>query len=396
MVGLFAVITMSFWLGPNSETRSARKPMKLLSLETQIEEQVDLGEDMDVERVHLKIAKLLRQAPLNDDALVYYGKSLMSQQSREDFDPTIFEIVKSRNPRNRKNLNAILLHALQGGDSDRALDVIDVMYRLDQRNRPALLKVVNSIYNVESGYNAVNSALANRPMWELSFLQSQAQNVTPSNIEKIGKTIALSINLSEDVSLIKPYVGRLLNGLIEAGDTETAYTLWETATRKAEKQNSLSNKEEPETLNYNPTILDIASPAPFNWAFFPTKDTLIEDSVDGVYFSFAGGESKTVARQYFLPQPGSFKLTIKANYRYTDRQGHFSVNLQCVAPWQPHIETKLDTAVREKPEVSNVLDGFDENCSLATLTLIANPGIFSDRIAATFNYIAVEPLEAVQ
>jgi tetratricopeptide (TPR) repeat protein len=370
--------------------------MPIVSLETQIKTQLESEKELDLGTLQSKVEMLLQQAPLSDNALAYYGNGLMLKNDWADIDTKILDVVKARNPRNRQNLNAMLIYSLENGNYPGALEVIDTLYLLDRNKHSALIELLKGIYNLETGPELINSHLANRPVWEIEFLYSNTRMIHNINLQKISRTIATSIELSEDISLIEPYIGRVLSALVKAGDVEKAFNLWSKATQKAEQKSNNININPATSLNYNPALTDIASPAPFNWIFYSTKDTAIEKDSNGVFVSFAGGKLTTIGQQYFKPQPGPLNLVVKANYRYTDRQGNFSLNVRCLSSNLPIIEVALDTASRGKGEVIKPLESFGDDCSLASLNIMAQPGVFSERISATFNYIAVEFAETEQ
>ena len=221
-----------------------------------------------------------------------------------------------------------------------------------------------------------------------------------NNIVFFTETVMRSLELSDDVpSLIKP-VSRTIYGLINAGEIGQAFDLWINTTEKAGiknvslPENKANTNMEP--LNYNPDLLDIASPAPFNWTFYPGKDVLIENGLDNIYISFSGDSPKTVGMQYFKPPLGPLSLMVDGEYHYKHKQGNFFLNLKCLTQVTPEYILELDAKSNEGNIQKKTFDGFSENCTLASIKLIAQPGIFNERISANIRKISVVSSEAIQ
>ena len=393
-VFVMAILLLSLRLtfGPDfvAANGGSRKPKAISNMERQIAEQIRLGNEADFELINSKIMELLRKDPLNDNALVFFGQSLQLGNKEKEFDPYIFEVVSARNPRNRKNLYGMLQYYLRIADYGKALEAIDILYRLDSSRRDEILMLIVTLYDLGYGYSAINAALTNRPVWELDFLEFQTRNKTNIDLSKFDTTLKISIRLSEDISLIQAYVRRFLYNLIKADRVEVAYKLWKTATNKAEMQNGDFSNFSSDTINYNPFFRDVYSPAPFNWTFFSSDDTFIESDIDGVRISYGGSEPKLVAMQYFVPQSGAINLIVKSQYRTNVRRGGYSIKLRCLSPKQAEFVIILESTTSSAFDIRKTFNGFEAGCKIASLELLAKPKMFENSLVATFSYVGLK------
>jgi len=391
-----AFISLSLSPYKSTATKTLRKPAYVDKLEKQIKNEIALGKGANFKQIKSKISKLLNADPLNENALLYHANAQIIQEDWDNFDAEIFNVIRSRNPRNRQNLQSIVVYSLKIGDVSTALEAIDPWFKLGWRNRGDLLEIVDSIYSSENGNIIINDHLTTRPSWELEFLDKKSRNLTNGNLNFFTETIKRSLTLTTDAYDISVPISRVLYKLIQEGRISEAIDLWEMTTKKIkiQKFNIDTEPANNKTLNFNPDFTNITSPAPFNWAFFPSMDVLIERESDNVYISFSGKTQKTIAMQYFRPRLGPLSLTVRGDYYYKNKQGSFLVQLNCLTTGEKVGLLTLESITNVGETHKKELEGFKEDCPLASISLIAKPGIFNERISGSIRSIAVESREA--
>lgn len=368
-------------------------------------------ENIDSDEVSEAIHDILIKHPLSDNALFLYAQNpVVSEKSgREKIQ--IHKVIMERNPRNRENLRAVLADAIRSGDLNLTIDTLDLLYKLQGKSTQDLvIETLSSLYSLPEGRNIIDERLSQIPAWGWRFLRFESLSSAPENIAWVMRSLEVYLKSTPEVISLFPQIDVVSRKLIDVGDINSAHELWKFSTAQA---GSLSEKEG--TLNFNPQIQELDSPPPFDWFFPKNNGVTIEQSQDQTFVSFKGSKKLNVASQFFIPAAEAKKLILQANYDYSEQKGSFLVSIDCLAlnrdAENAAILTDKSTVegdvVKQNQKNENLytlrldnrfesgerhelqLDGFDPLCKLASLSIIAEPGVFNERLSATFNYLGV-------
>lgn len=410
-LGLTGLIFQTFYVSDKSNSSLVNTPVQSIRLENQVKANILLEDMTEPVQISNDLREILKLRPLSDKALFLHAQSQLVQGAQVSANLEVYKTVRARNPRNRANLRKLLASSFQIGDLLSAIETLDLLFRLtDKDDRDQIITLFSALYDMPEGREIIDNRLANTPVWGWRFLRVQSLSSPPENIEWVAKSLVSYLKASSDVVALFPQVEVVSRKLVDNGEINKAYDLWKLATERAE---DLSLEET--TLNFNPKMRKLISPPPFNWQFSKDAGVTIEQSPDQTFISYRGARKKTVASQYFFPKANSIKIVAQANYRASKQHGSFVFSVECLEldNGKQNIDTgafkksgqsenretlagrthvlRLTERFKSGERQAHNLEGFDNRCELGVLSLIAEPGIYNERLSATFNYVGIVP-----
>lgn len=363
------------------------EPYKIVALEKALKEAALPETETNFKATNENIGKLLRLDPLNDNALVYYNR-IQFAQSQVEPNNDVYLVVKSRNPRNRKNLAHLLNHSLNVGDLKTAVECMDILYRLEIDLQDSMLTLLNAVYNSDIGRASINHYLSNNPSWGLQFLTQKVQDSSEIDFINLTESIGVYTSSVSNTTRVFYLINEFSQKLFEADKLELSIHFWNSIAEVLGYELIAQS-----TLNFNPEMHDIGLPGPFNWYYFHSKYTIIDNTDSDLYISFLGKTKTNIGQQFFIPQKGPFKLSVQAEYEYLDQEGNFFIQIQCMKPEKHHVTINM---TNDMDLLENIFPGFEDNCELAKIILGAKPGPLKQRISVLVSAITLETVGGIE
>jgi len=350
--------------------------------------QISKGSEANDRIIKENSSILLKRTPLNDRVLFYYG-AMLALRDASIINQDWFDTIRRRNPRNRSNLWTLLNFARSNNDASETLKLVHILYNLEREKRDPLEAVLSSLYKTDTGYRLINEKLTENPRWAAPFLLQEIHDLTPERADLISQSFLLWLESIPDAQASFIHTQFLSNGLIAMGKVAAAQDIWARVTEKAGEAVFAS-----ESLNYNPELLNVKAPAPFNWQILTRPGVSSELArTGGLYVSFNGDKPQTIAQQSFKPTDKAFEISAVANYSYLSRKGNFQVKINCSSPFQNGPILTFDNTFRDADIARVRSDGFKDKCDMALLRIMAVPGFYNDRISINFQSVSVKALE---
>ncbi len=368
----------SLAFAPLSEVR-IKENNRLLDAYNKSESKEELGA-----KIEENAKVILRLAPLNDDALRQLALMDIFKDSALD-QPAYLETSLERSARNRQSLRVLLFHYYEKRQYAKMLDLLDLLYRLDEKNTDYYHLVLDDVYKEPDGQAVFFDYLTTRPTWADRFVIRKFRE-EKNNLGTLEELITVYFDGAKDplrnTALVKVYVRRLL----EEGKYEKSYQVWREYGFGAPSG---------ETLNFNPNFQSLPAVAPFNWALSNWENSGAEyDAVGGVYVYFDAPVEQELLRQ-IMPlrddNPQELRFLYSGTGSYAARNGELVWEFRCGQDREAFLQIPIDPKqfAADRTEIDITLP---RPCDFLDLRLKGKPSLYTDRIAVTFEDVSIKPL----
>ena len=325
----------------------------------------------------------LRLAPLSDLPFVHMGIANYSLREGSNNRDLIDEAL-NRNTRNRLALRTLVnIDGLRKNYTE-AIKNLDILLKLKgsktvtDEYQQALL----TLSEIPTALPIIEKYLKSRPVWGKRFLFNKIGKMTEKNHVAIGRLIQIyteKTNVEMDKNIHKNY----LSGLQRINKGDAAYDYWYSLIKPPKPIL-------PYTV-YNPEFDQRDELPPFNWRQVQMPKFFSEiDQSGGLYASFADNINRELSEQILKLVPGqAYGLEVKAEWTYRRRQGAFSWVLSCVGNSTELAIVNLDEVTKETSGGRSEFRVPSDGCEAQSLTLIANPGQYSQRIWSRTNSVNI-------
>jgi hypothetical protein len=284
--------------------------------------------------------------------------------------------VLERNKRDNIARYVLAVEALEAGDPDRYLALYLPQFEIDRSGEAVrLFAGVLAGYSRDPEYftRLERLILETRPWWGEAYLRALAAEpgIAPETTR----------------ALYAEYPGAqpaLLAELTRAGDWGTAYGLfsfWLTSGALAAEAPGLA-------VPFNPELLDVAAPAPFNWRLHSRAAEFL--SGGGVYVFFEGRRAETFLSQTFPLADGAWRLRLRMSGEARQTGGTWRWRLACAdGTGTPEV---FDIAGLGAAPAETVFS-FERGpgaCAFVTLSLVGVPGMFPQPARMEIGDVALE------
>lgn len=331
--------------------------------------------------------------------------SMLSVKQAESNELSRIDTIK-RQPLNRTLLDQEIDAHLERGDiSTELFNKADILHTRDKRNNTARFVSALDPVKIQNADDFLKTYL---PLFSTAEWNSQvlyAKHLASLTVDNsVFNSLALELSkmpvrgslilkeimladtrepddLAPLIQLYPELQTPYLNHLIKTKRTPEAQTVFFKITGTSENE---VNRP------YNPKLLDIASPSPFNWYFNPKLTKMIPNG--GVYVSFSEDRRSGVMYQIVNLAPGNHVLSAQMSGSATsDIIGGFQWSISCLSTNQQISTEKLD---RLKPARETIKIPFsvpEENCTFQRLSLQALPGQFGKVYTTEVSEVTIIP-----
>lgn len=339
------------------------------------------------DKLGIKIKKnakvILRLAPLNDDVLRQLALMDVFHDGALD-QPAYLETSLRRSARNRQSLRVLLFYYFEDRQYAKMLDLLDLLYRLDEKNSDFYYLLLDDVYNAPEGRDVFFAYLMSRPTWANKYVIRKFREET-ADLNRLEELITVYFKGAKDplrnTALVKVYVRRLL----EEGKYQKSYEVW--------KEYGFGS-ENDEVLNFNPKFESLSAVAPFNWKLMNSDVSGAEyDPAGGLYVYFNAPKEKGVLRQIVsLRGQGAqeLKFVYSGSGSYALRNGGFLWEFRCDQDRIPFFEIEIDP---KRLSLNRIETEFSlpRRCAFIDLRLVGKPSLYTERIAVTFEEVSIQP-----
>lgn len=342
------------------------------------------GTDSDkIETVLRNSVESLRRNALDDDSLIYFALA-NADKNKTEIDERILSLVRSRNPRNRGVIRAVLLIAEKNNDIPSMIKEATLLYRLDEKNRPEYQDVFTAIYSNFNGRPFVIESLKNTPLWGYQLLLDLINDADANTIIQIESAIEAYISNSDNEIIKRNIISRYSKKLLTFRHYERSFNFW---------NNQTDEKLIRELIIYNTEFRKLNSKEPFNWKLTSNKAVSTEFIATGGFFGlFRGSAPTTVARQYFpWQQAESVQLKLDASHVYKEGRGGFYIEIRCANTKTLISNFDIEQSMSPGIVLTTVLPVKPINCKMAYLDIVGRPGRFARPITLTVNFLDIVP-----
>ena len=234
-------------------------------------------------------------APLRPEPFLVRGVAA-GLAGNPDLAGRAFAAAIRRDPRSVPAHFFMADHQLRAGNSEAGLGEITMLARLVPSSRGDVSTMLAAYSQTPGAAPQVKAMLRNHPELEPDMLAALA--VDPRNAELV---LYLSNGAVGEPAQVALWQGKLIGGLVTAGQYERAYRLWR----------GLAKTGASRGLLFNPTFADTAAPAPFNWTLASAASGLAEPENDGLHLLYYGRENMLLASQLLRLDPGRYTLSFR-------------------------------------------------------------------------------------
>ena len=343
------------------------------------------GRGFDEKLIRSNAAKILKRAPLNDDAFLHLAMADYAA-TKSDLNLELLQTAKARNARNRTALANLFQYHFNNENFTNALSELEILYRLDPEKASQYLTVFGVIYTDPLGEKAIEERLTTAPVWGNYFLINQLNQITdPDKLLRQEKSVTGYTQAISDPDIARNLSERYIKKLVQAGLYSEAWNFWmlfQPAVRKKVK-NRVS-------VLYNHDFTDWSAVAPFNWELFSTDEVISErNQNEGLFVSFNVGSPKIITRQYVLmPSSGTLRLILDSQLSFNQNQSTLECRLTCL----PDRSQAYSVTLNESGLISTLLiDNADslKDCPFAVFELWGIPGLYQKRISGSISSITL-------
>jgi len=317
---------------------------------------------------------ILRYAPLNDDALLQLAQLNLLQDDKLD-NSSALKPAFNRNARNRNTLRSLLHHHINGENYDKLIELIELLYRLDDKNSESYDVILDKVY-VSPGRDILLSYFSKRPTWSDSFLIRKFR-AEKTDITKIEPLITAYLLAAEDparnVALVNAYISRL----IKENRYPKAYEVWKSFGFGSESTGP---------LNFNAEFDSLAATPPFNWKFINWKagGAEYDESNGNVYIYFNEPVKRLLIQQVVSLErvkTDSLTFSYTGRGRFSPQQGQFEWAFNCSQKVSPFFEFDVDPKTLTGGVFEIDIGAIPENCNFLNIKLFGKPGLYQGRVS---------------
>jgi hypothetical protein len=280
-----------------------------------------------------------------------------------------FLAARQRNPRDIAPRYFLADHYLKAGQTNSGLDEISALARLVPQSLPRIAPYLAAYARMPSAAPQVRPILKDHPELELALLNELASD--PENA-------ALIIELwsGRGGEAAKPWQGRLLNGLVEAGRFHEARAVWVRITGISAEQDRLFDSD-----------FMAQSLPPFGWRLASGSSGIAEPQPGGrLHVLYYGRDDLALASQLLTLPPGSYRLSMEVKPGSPPSPKSLSWVVRCIP------DTKLIGSVPlvRSGAVSTSFSVSAEKCPAQRLELVGKPPELPERAEVTIGKLQLE------
>jgi hypothetical protein len=316
-----------------------------------------------------RIADASRKAPLMPEPFLVRGveAQLSGNSARAE---QAFLAAEWRDGRSLPARYFLADQYFRTGNAAGGLREIAALARLAPNGATSLAPYVAAYARSRSNWPEVRALLATEPAIEENTLAALASD--PDNADAV-LAVANPHRSGPNSAWLKP----LLDGLIRSGKARKARAIWA----------EVAHVREPaDGLIYDPLFKQPDAPPPFNWALTSSTVGLAERRRGGgLHVIFYGQEDGTLAAQFLLLPPGTYRLETAVSGS-SERAGALRWELTCTASTTVIDSFALDASPRRAWEFV-----IPSNCPAQQIELVGRAGDLPQQVELTIPRITLSP-----
>jgi len=323
--------------------------------------------------------EILKNAPLNADALVHFG--LISPD--ENLTRKFLDLAFKRKARSRANIYLLTYHNVQKKNYAEALKYLDILFRLNPNNRRQLETTITRFLRSPESREIALDFLKIEPDWARAFYSRYVKNATIDDLRIIQPNINNFRKSDRSVNLTvlrQQFLTRMF-GYEMINETMASW--------KALEDPKILNKKKSRSLNFNPDFENISAFTPINWRLLQGDAQLVDyDAQAGIFLSVISTRPKMIATQ-LLENPGQSIVELKTSYSIQSklRKASLEVKVKCASN-KAEIDA-LRLTIDTTPDTRSMTISLPDksSCPYLILEVWVNPTPLSKRVSGNIQSI---------
>jgi hypothetical protein len=286
---------------------------------------------------------------------------------------------RRRNPRSRFTRLLLLDMYLRHGRSEQAGEELAALSRLIPEASGALVPELSRLARDPKTRPGLARMLRQNPGIRDATLANLAARDGDADL-----VIALAAEAGSGGDPAHPpeWQGVLLDKLINAGQIDRAYRLWQSAAHVS---------GDPATKGlYDAAFAGAPGGPPFNWQLTSDSEGVAERGRSGLQIDYYGRAPRTLARQLLILKPGTYRLQMKGEGAAKGDGTRLSWSVTCVEAKAPLVQLPL-TDIGSAPRTLAASFTVPTGCRAEWLRLDGAPGDVSAEQAATISNLQIAP-----
>ena len=236
-----------------------------------------------------------RLAPLAQDP--YLARGIQAQQDGQaNLAEEAFLAARHRAPREAAPRYFLAQQYLGSNRGDEGLTELATLARLLPTGPGSVAPALAAYARTATDLRGLKAAFRSNPILEQVVLLELSKNPADANL-----ALRLASGLRNPDGSARDWVNNLLPRLVDAGQTNAAFRLWQAA----------SGAKRTDTL-FDPAFSGSKAPPPFNWTLLSDSRGFAEaDRAGGLHVLYYGRDNADLASQTLLLAPGRYQLTMR-------------------------------------------------------------------------------------
>jgi len=348
---------------------------------------------------------ILKRSQISSTAFSHYALTALLEKN-QPLDSKVLNHAFKLNARDRGVARARLILAQQSNDFDVMFEQVQILYRLDNKNRADYDIILSGMLQNPSGRALIERAASEKPSppWFFTLLTQQIARAKGKSLLSLKDLIDAysksSKNLHRANLLYKLYVSKL----IENEEFDAVESLWfalkpelDLAERRKRFAPYLAETTDllgQENVFFNPYFDEIETVEQFNWRLINTRDISSDlQSQGGLFISFRGKNDSIGLRQFFFPSSPSlqWQFSVLAEHTYNADKGAFYGQIRCAADNRVMAQIQFSQSLYYDSVFTVPLSLNFQDCPLAYFDLRGRPGIFAQPINMIIHAMTLSP-----
>lgn len=369
LAGLAAVTT---WAGVTTENDpetvasvTGYSPARLATIEAQFAKPDGLSR----EKALAQVRDILAPAPLSANAVAFGGLAALQAGDGAQAD-SAFSLAFRRNPRNEAARIWLAQRAIDAGDLNRAIGLLDRLIIIDRERSSLYTEALAQLASMPGGVEAIATRMDGSPSWG---------NQVVSRLNKTLTDLDLLLELNRHTpGTQREYIARVLK---EVGP-EAAFKSWLQFVPEAEAAGF--------TWPYDAGFLKKTAPAPFNWSVLSDLAEFITGG--GLDLTYLGRGRLALIEQTMLLAPGRYKFSTRMSGDARDNGGGFGWAVECLSGRQELGRVVTRPLTSKSSSYSFDFEVPAQTCPAQKIVLRGEPGEFPIRAHAELQSVAIAPV----
>lgn len=351
---------------------------------TQISEGTLVFSEADAAKIKKRAKLAMTKVPLSGKPVTQIATAdFLRTLNWSDRDMLMF--AKSRNARDRNALMALSYVDLRSGNFDHLFDLFDLRHRLGNLGASDL-KIVQSLSALPDQREIIETKMASAPSWGADYFRASIPTWTAAEINRNRASLFIFLKAQDDAFVRKTLISFYFRQLKRVGLYETAIEDW--AALPEVKAAGVKNQP-----IYNTKFENLTVPEPFNWKTYEAPMAFAEIEEYASLYASSRTPNRVLLAQQLTTAPTGQALSFKMDgkWLYRERQGYFFWRLSCMPSRAPYHDIVVGDDARDSGEISVTIPPLPEDCRFQDLQLLAEPGVFDQRISMRASHVSITP-----